>query len=61
MEGIDYGFIDISQVDRRGLIEKSSLMWHKDNAIVDVLGNIPHGNKIIVTPELIEQLRKVIK
>lgn len=63
-ENIDFGFIDITQKIRDGQnydqFHKSSLQWNRGSNEVYVLGNIPHGNKIIITPELIKQLSKVI-
>ena len=59
-EGIDYGFITINQVDRKGDTHTSSLMWHKGSNKVDVLGIIPHGNQIEITKNLIEQLRRLV-
>ncbi len=54
------GFIDITQINRNGERHKSSLMWYKGSNIVNVLGIIPHGNSIEITPELIKALSKVI-
>ena len=54
------GFISIVQANRDGDRHTSTLMWHKGSDHVDVLGNIPHGNKIHITRDLIDQLQAVI-
>lgn len=63
-ENIDFGFINITQKVRDGQryeeTHTSSLEWQKGSNEVFVLGNIPHGNKIIITPELIDQLKKIL-
>ncbi len=59
-EDIDYGFIDIEQINQNGEKHTSSFMWHKGSNCVDVLGNIPHGYQIVITTELIKKLSQVI-
>ncbi|KYC52817.1 MAG: hypothetical protein AMQ22_00608 [Candidatus Methanofastidiosum methylothiophilum] len=60
-ENIDYGFIDICQIDHSGGRHTSTLMWHKGSNLVDVLGNIPHGNKIEITEDIIVKFADILE
>lgn len=55
-EGVDYGFIDIKQIDPRGEVHTSSLEWMKGSPRVRAVGNIPHGNEILFTVEALKTL-----